>query len=101
MNDFFSSTVTSLNLPESQNADPLSDNTDHPTLKTIVKWRNNPSVFATTAVHESRERFTFSLVTLADLTEEINVLNSSRAIQEVDLPVKLLKNNKNFFTVYI
>ena len=79
----------------------MSDNTDHPTLKAIVKWRNNPSVFATTAVHESRERFAFSLVTLADLTEEINVLNSSRAIQEADLPVKLLKDNKDFFTVYI
>ena len=37
LNDFFSGIVTSLNLPESQNADTLSDNVDHPTLKAIVK----------------------------------------------------------------
>ena len=44
LNDFFSSIVTSLNLPESKNANPLSDNMDHPTLKAIMKWRNHPSV---------------------------------------------------------
>ena len=91
MNDFFSSIVTNLNLPEPQNADPLSDNIDHTTLKAIVKWKNHPSVLAITAVHENRERFTFSFVTLADVAKEINILNSSKAIQETDLPVKLLK----------
>ena len=37
LNDFFSSIVTSLNLPKSQNADALSNNIDHPTLKAIMK----------------------------------------------------------------
>ena len=77
LNDFFSSIVTSLNLPESQNADPLSDNIDHPTLKVIMKWRNHPSALAITAIHENRKRFTFSSVTLADVAKEINILNSS------------------------
>ena len=76
MNDFFSSIVTNLNLPEPQNADPLSDNIDHPTLKAIMKWRNHPSVLAITAVHENRERLTFSSVTLADVAKEINIRNS-------------------------
>ena len=71
MNDFFSSLVTSLNLPESQNTEPLSDNIDHPTPKAIMKWRNHPSVHAITAVHENRERFTFSSVTVADVAKEI------------------------------
>ena len=69
LNDFFSSIVTSLNLPESQNADPLSDNIDQPTLKAIMKWRNRPSVLDITAVRENRERFTFSFVTVADATK--------------------------------
>ena len=101
MNDFFSSIVTTLNLPESQNADPLSDNIDQPTLKAIMKWRNHPSVLAITAVHENRERFKFSSVTLADVAKEINIFNSSEAVQEADLPVKLLKDNKDFFAAYI
>ena len=71
-----------------------------PTLKAIMKWRNHPSVLAITAVHGNRERFTFSSVTLADVAKEINILNRSKAIQEADLPVKLLKDDKNFFAAY-
>ena len=94
--------MISLNLPELQSADSLSDNIDHPTLKAIIKWRNHPSVLAVTAVHENRERFTFSSVTLADVAKEINnILNSLKAIQEADLSVKLLKDNKDFFAAYI
>ena len=100
LNDFFSIILTSLNLPESQNADQLSDNIDHPTLKAIMKWRNHPRVLAITAVYENRERFTFSSVTLADVAKENNILNSSKAIQEADLPVKLSKDNKDFFAAY-
>ena len=100
LNDFFSSIVTSLNLPESQNSDPWSNNIDHPTLKAIVKWRSHPTVLTITAVHEIRERFTFGPVTFADVAKEINILNSSKAIQEVDLPVKLLKDNNDLFAVY-
>ena len=70
LNDFFSSIVTSLNLPESQNADPLS-NMDHPTLKAIMKWRNHLSVLAITAVHDIRERYTFSSITLADVAKRL------------------------------
>ena len=99
LNDFFSSIVTSLNLPESQNAGPLSDNTDYPTLKTIMKLRNHPSVLVLLLL--MKMRFTFSSVTVADVAKEINILNSSKAAQEADLPVKLLKNNKDFFPAYI
>ena len=90
-----------MNLLESQNADPLSDNIDHPTLKAIMKWRNHPSVLAITAVPENRERFTLSSVTLADVAKEISILDSSNAMQKADLPVKLLKGNKDFFATYI
>ena len=101
LKDFFSSTVTNLNLPESQNVDTLSDNVDYPILKAIMKWRNHSSALAITVFNESRKRFTFSSVTIADVAKEINILNSSRSIQEADLPVKLLKNNKDFFPAYI
>ena len=66
-----------------------------------MKQRNHPSVLAITAVHENQERFTFSSVTLADVAKQINILNSSKAIREADLPVKLLKDNNKFFAAYI
>ena len=62
---------------------------------------DHPSVLAITAVDENRERFTFSSVTLADVGKEINILNITKAIQEADLPVKLLKDNKDFYAAYI
>ena len=64
-----------------------------------MKWRNYRSLLVITVVHESRERFTFSSVKLADVAKENNILNSSKAIQEADLPVKNLY--KDFFAAYI
>ena len=52
LNDFFSSIATSLNLPKTKNAESLSQNIDHHTLKTIVKWRNCLSLLTITAVYE-------------------------------------------------
>ena len=66
-----------------------------------MRWRNHPSVLAINTFHKNRERFTFSPVTLADIAKEINILISSKAIQEADLLVKLLKDNKDFFESYI
>ena len=45
--------------------------------------------------------FIFSSVTLADVAKEVNILNSSKAIQEANLPLKLLMDNKHFFAAYI
>ena len=101
LNDFFSSIVTSLNLPESQNADPLSDNIDHITKRSILDVAVILDPPLITAVQENRKRFTFSSVTMADIAKEINILNSSKATQEADLLVKLLKDNKDFFAAYI
>ena len=50
----------------------------------------HPSVLAMTAVHGNWDRFTFSSVRAADVAKEINILNSPKAMQEADLPVKLL-----------
>ena len=68
----------SLNLPESQNVDPVSDNMDRLTLKAVVKWRNHPTVLAITTVRENREKFTFSPNShLQMLQKKTNILNSS------------------------
>ena len=40
-------------------------------------------------------------VKLADVAKEVNILNSSKAIPAADLPVKLLKDDKDFFAAYI
>ena len=72
-----------VSLPESQNANPLSDKIDHPALKAIMKWRNHPRVIAITAVHENRERFTFSSVTLATLHKRLISLKAQKQYKKL------------------
>ena len=48
-----------------------------------------------------KSRFTFSTATHVDVAKEFNILNSTKAIQEADPPVKLLKDNKDCFAAYI
>ena len=62
-----------------------------------MKWRNHSSVLDIIAVHENRERFTFSSAIVADVAKEMNIVNSSKALQEAYFPVKLLKDKKEFF----
>ena len=69
-------------------------------MKAIVKRRNHQSVLAITGVHKNWERFTFSPITLTDVTKQLNISNSSKAIQEANLAVKLLNDSKDFFTAY-
>ena len=83
--------MKNLNIPNYEGCDPLSDNIEHPTLKAIVKWRNHPSILTITSEHENTPKFSFNFVSKEHVLEEIQMLDSSKAIQESDIPVKLIK----------
>ena len=82
LNSFFSSVVKNLNIPNYEDCDPLSDNIEHPTLKVIVKWRNHPSIFTITSEHENTLKFCFNFVSKEHVLEEIQILDSSKAISK-------------------
>ena len=44
MNNYFANVVTSLEIPEFENIDQISENISQPSLKAIVKYRNYPSI---------------------------------------------------------
>ena len=46
LNDYFSNTVIHGKILKFENFDPLSENTDHPTLKAIVKYRKHLGIIA-------------------------------------------------------
>ena len=87
LNSFFSSVVKNLNIPSYEGCDPLSDNIFHPTLKAIVKWRNHPSILTITSEHENTPKFSFNFVSKEHVLEEIQILDSSKAIRESDISV--------------
>ena len=75
----------------------MAENIDDPTLKAIAKWRNHPSILAITSEYKNRANFSFNFVSKEDVLTEIKMLDVSKAIQESDIPVKIIKVNENFF----
>ena len=67
-----------------------------PTLKSIMKFRRHPSITAIQDAHKG-STFSFSTVEKVDVIREIKNLSKKKAIQDDDIPVKILKENVNFF----
>ena len=66
-------------------------------MKATVKWRNHPSILTITSEHENTPKCPFNFVSKEHILQEIQMLYSSKAIQESDIPVKLIKENSDLF----
>ena len=75
----------------------MPENIDDPTLKAIAKWRNHPRILAITSEYKNRANFSFNFVSKEDVLTEIKMLDVSKAIQEIDIPVKVIEADENFF----
>ena len=69
----------------------MAKNIDDTTLKAVVKWRNHSSILAIISEYKNRANISFSTVSKEDALAEIKVLDVSKAIQEKDIPVKIIK----------
>ena len=95
-NDYFSKIVSALQIPESNNIDLQSERMSCPTLKSVIKYRRHPSLAAIQNAYKWSS-FSFSTVEKVDLIREIKNLSKKKAIQDDDIPVKILKENVTFF----
>ena len=95
LNNFFANAVKNLNIPNYENCHSLEENI--PTLKTIAKLRNHPSILAIASEYKNNANFFFNFVSKEDILTEIKVLDVLKVIQESDIPVKIIKANENFF----
>ena len=96
--NFFANAVKNLNIPNYQNCDPLAENIDDPTLKAIARWRNHPSILAITPECKNRANISFNFVSKKDILTEIKGLDVSKAIQESNILVKIIKANEMRFS---
>ena len=55
------------------------------------------SILAIASEYKNRVNFSFNFVFQEDVLTEIKMLDVSKAIQESDIPVKIIKVNENFF----
>ena len=58
-----------------------------------MKWRNHLSILTITSEHKNKPKFSFNFVSKEHVLEKIQMLDSSKAIHESDIPVKLIKEN--------
>ena len=100
LNSFFSNAVKHLKIPEFKDIDFSAECISHPALKAIMKFRNHPSVSAIRNAFNPQS-FNFSKVSVDDVLKEINKLGNRKAIQNTDIPVKILKQNADIFGSYI
>ena len=89
-----------MKIPEFKDFDFSAECIPHPALKAIMKFRKHPSVSVITNAFK-QQIFSFSKVRIDDVLEEINKLGNRKAIQNTDIPVKILKQNADIFGSYI
>ena len=65
--------------------------------ETILSILAKESILAIASEYKNRANFSFNFVSKEDVLREIKMLDVSKAIQESDIPVKIIKANENFF----
>ena len=66
-----------------------------PILKTIIKYKNHPSILRIKNSFKHPKVFWFKYFNVEDVKREINNLNSKKATPKGDIPVKILKWNSD------
>ena len=73
----------------------------HPTLNAILKYKNHLSMHVIKRFSQRFSSFYFAHVEKNTVIKEIKKLNLNKAVQDSDIPAKILKENTDFFADYI
>ena len=102
LNKYFSNVVKNLKIPEKfANNNLPRILSKHPTLNAIMKYKNHPSMDVIKKISHGLSSFYFSHIDKKTVLNEIKKLKLSKAVQDSDIPVKILKENSDFFAEYI
>ena len=69
----------------------------HPTLKPVLKYKNHLSIISIRRFRHQVSNFDFSCIDNNAVLKEIRGLSTTKAFQDTDLPVKILKENVDYF----
>ena len=72
-----------------------------PVLQAIMKYRNHPSINTIRRFSQHNSSFYFSPVDKNTVPKEIKGLSANKAVQDNDIPVKVVKKNVNLFAEQI
>ena len=101
-NQLFSNTVKNLDIPKHVVEDTLYLNLkNHPTLKAVLKFRDHPSIITIKRFRYQAVPFHFSHIDKNTVLKIIRSLSNSKASQEIDFPVRVVKENAEYFAKFI
>ena len=101
LNNFFSNIIKSLGIPQYKDADPVGQNISDPVLKEIIKYRSHPSIKAIKEQCNTNLYFSFSQIRHDEIMKDFNNLDTNKAIQNTNIPTKLIKENSDIFANFI
>ena len=101
MNNFFSIIISNLNIPEYQVSDPISNYVNDSVLKSILKYKDHPSIKAIEKIAKLNSLFKFSNMEKRDILHEIVNLDASKSCKDTDVPTKIIKENADIFADFI
>ena len=102
LNNFFSNVAKNLEIPKYEVEDDLHLNMNsHPTRKAIFKNKNHPSIIYIRRFRHQVSSFNFSCIDKNTVLKEIRGLSTTKASQDTDLPVNILKENADYFAEFI
>ena len=102
LNTSFSNIVSNLKIPEYTRCDPLSDFISNPVLKSIVKYRNHPSILRIGEICHGSNAINFSFSTVQrTILNETTQLSSSKTDQSTDIPTKIINQNSDIFADFV
>ena len=73
----------------------------HPTLKAVFKYKNRPSIISIRRFRHQVSNFTFSYTDKNTVLKEIRDSSTTKASQDTNLSVKILKENADYFAEFI
>ena len=101
LNTFFGNIVKNIEINQYSNFDPVINHVTDPTLRAILKYKDQPSILAIQDNCENGIKFAFEEIDLASIEKEIHNLKMNKASQSSDIPTKIIKENVDIFAEFL
>ena len=101
-NDYFSNVVQNLNIPR-DNSTLNTDLSIHPVLAVVEEYKHHQSIISINKkmTEKGLPKFSFHFVNSEETLKEVALLSDKKASQASDIPVKIIKENRDLIAYFI
>ena len=99
--DYFSSTISRLDIPFNREILANTENEKNPLDKAILTYKEHPSIQSIKSKYDESSKFSFREITEEEISNEILSLNTAKASQQSDIPTNILRINVDLYSFYL